>query len=675
MAENRRIEIEAEMKAEMDRLKTKFQFKQQELETARLRFAMGGGPPSTLQRTRYAAPQSTQPTPGPSRLQNHRNGNMSIPMTDVSPSRRRIATPLSARSPEAINGKIEPIAFPGFHDSFAPRGPGASKVNASISPRTSPRKGKGKGKAIEKTNKDISRPPQSPILLSQHQQHSPGATRDTDRNPFDELPVEEHHVQDGGVTGSSLDVLPLDEGRDCLHRVIFTHCAPPIGKEAPQLTMQLLLSTTIPSPLQDTSRDINGVGHGYGQYIRACGNLLNLFGHTSGLTLKTTIPSAGDLAEDSTYQALVKVVGESVLQVANILHIHKLDAPLYGLLDLIKFLVLLFPSFRSFFLVTISQPGSSTLTTLLCNCMRSFHPSSDLPASPSSHRTKSLDVLLADAIGSIGLDIMEALTWNIPDVQAHLLETISSDSSMFMNLLSPSQPPWLIQRSVYLLLCLSLRPQLLASFIGSNSGSNLVVLPYARHLTRSIVGFFANLCILHDKTSIILETYSNLVPSLVLCLTDAADRFWEEDEDFANGSTEDHDALIKVLVPALCLIHHLFYGMEVNSQPSLSADLPHILQQAASLPAYNGLDHTFIVTMTRLGYADVPEWLGAERVMLIDDVAEVAREMLELFVGGPEADLIVSAYVPDDEDKIHPDEETQDEEPSNDAEIMDTDDS
>lgn len=79
--------------------------------------------------------------------------------------------------------------------------------------------------------------------------------------------------------------------------------------------------------------------------------------------------------------------------------------------------------------------------------------------------------------------------------------------------------------------------------------------------------------------------------------------------------------LIKVLVPALCLIHHLFYGMEVDSQPSLSADLPHILQQAASLPAYNGLDHTFIVTMTRLGYADVPEWLGVERVMLVDDIA------------------------------------------------------
>lgn len=56
--------------------------------------------------------------------------------------------------------------------------------------------------------------------------------------------------------------------------------------------------------------------------------------------------------------------------------------------------------------------------------------------------------------------------------------------------------------------------------------------------------FFVNLCILHDKTSVILDTYSNLVPSLVLCLTDVADRFWEEDEDFMNGPAEDYDACV-----------------------------------------------------------------------------------------------------------------------------------
>ena len=48
--------------------------------------------------------------------------------------------------------------------------------------------------------------------------------------------------------------------------------------------------------------------------------------------------------------------------------------------------------------------------------------------------------------------------------------------------------------------------------------------------------------------------------------------------------------------------------------------------------------------------------------------------MLELFVGGPEADLIVSAYVADEDKKQNdPNEETQEEEPLDDAEIMDID--
>ena len=37
------------------------------------------------------------------------------------------------------------------------------------------------------------------------------------------------------------------------------------------------------------------------------------------------------------------------------------------------------------------------------------------------------------------------------------LEAISADSFMFMNLLHRSQPLWLIQRAVDLLLCLSFR--------------------------------------------------------------------------------------------------------------------------------------------------------------------------------------------------------------------------
>jgi hypothetical protein len=48
--------------------------------------------------------------------------------------------------------------------------------------------------------------------------------------------------------------------------------------------------------------------------------------------MDTMEPNVGDPAEDSVYQTLVNAVGNSVLQMANILHTHKLVRyRLYGL--------------------------------------------------------------------------------------------------------------------------------------------------------------------------------------------------------------------------------------------------------------------------------------------------------------------------------------------------------
>jgi hypothetical protein len=86
------------------------------------------------------------------------------------------------------------------------------------------------------------------------------------------------------------------------------------------------------------------------------------------------------------------------------------------------------------------------------------------------------------------------------------------------------------------------------------------------------------------------------------------------------------DRLISVLVPALQLLHHLFYGpaYQPGAEIPAYADLPHVLMHSGAIstaPAFNALDHTYIVTMARLGYADVPEWLGRERVRIVDDIA------------------------------------------------------
>lgn len=81
-----------------------------------------------------------------------------------------------------------------------------------------------------------------------------------------------------------------------------------------------------------------------------------------------------------------------------------------------------------------------------------------------------------------------------------------------------------------------------------------------------------------------------------------------------------------MLVPGLQILHHLFYGPALQSGAEIPqyADLPHILMHsgtASGVPASNALDHTYIVTMARLGYADVPEWLGRERIRIVDDIA------------------------------------------------------
>ena len=152
--------------------------------------------------------------------------------------------------------------------------------------------------------------------------------------------------------------------------------------------------------------------------------------------------------------------------------------------------------------------------------------------------------------------------------------------------------------------------------------------------------------------------------------------------------------MVDILIPSLNLFHYLFYGIDFDSQ-SLALDLRNVIFQAAAQPAFNGIDHLYIVTMARLGYADVPDWLGDQRVVLVEDVQSayrllsrgatristllirssvVARELLEMLVDGPEGDLVISAYCGDEtggsQRQEETGEETQDDLPND---VMDLD--
>lgn len=104
--------------------------------------------------------------------------------------------------------------------------------------------------------------------------------------------------------------------------------------------------------------------------------------------------------------------------------------------------------------------------------------------------------------------------------------------------------------------------------------------------------------------------------------------------------TAMHPSLIDSLVPALQLLHHCFYYARDPEQSSPNGiplenpwftDLPQVLQNVSAYPAFSALDHTFIVTMARIGYADVPEWFGRAKVRVIDDVAGESELLLVEF--------------------------------------------
>lgn len=47
---------------------------------------------------------------------------------------------------------------------------------------------------------------------------------------------------------------------------------------------------------------------------------------------------------------------------------------------------------------------------------------------------------------------------------------------------------------------------------------------------------------MHGKVEAMLTNFPNLVPSLLLCLTEVSNRFWRDDEDTQKASDEDIDA-------------------------------------------------------------------------------------------------------------------------------------
>jgi len=185
--------------------------------------------------------------------------------------------------------------------------------------------------------------------------------------------------------------------------------------------------------------------------------------------------------------------------------------------------------------------------------------------------------------------------------------------------------------------CLKPYIEYLCTFLVDQSRTN----PEMEGTRVNILTFFSMLCVMDSDAATMLLESSDLLPSLVIFITGLTIPLWEEERGLSESSI-DLQTNIRTIYQTLFLMHYL-----VCSEREHPYDLRQKLNHAP-YRQFNGLIHMFIVTFGRLSYADAPEWLSLELRSEVEDMTEMARDLLDLVVEGPELDSIYAAYQEED---------------------------
>lgn len=636
-ADAKRVQLQKELKEEMESLKTQYIFKQHELEASLRKPPMSSRskkilrePPSTplvipVQMRNWNSNDYEQ---GPSKSFSQETPlkPQRLPSLKESPSRSRL-------SPSKMK---KPGMLPGFQNSFAastPLRPTKSRAN----------KGKAKAEDDDSFFHDLRSPSRSQRNAQRFS--SPPPLRQ--QNDFDRMldtdtvvqPPAGHTVptslrvldddgdavmaedSEGEVTLEELNFLGPTNWKAELCQIILTHARPKLG----EITFQVLLGVSL--AVVETDRLAE-------DYAIACSKVLQTVANTS---------------TDSNYNLSLDAICQSLFMIATILSTADQLLPLASLLNLLSVLVYSLPGFTvSFFSHQEKPEDRSSFINFLCTLIVK-------KLAPSATHIHKDD--LADEV----LLLLQSLCHNTPDDLVPSLATIPSHQEAMTTILDPKQPSWLLAKACKLLALLSTHHVLFRSLL-SNPGSgrldertedeeqksiyverlclHLIDFdrqdPDSRDLKKSILQFFAQLSISHlDAHTILVESYS-LMPSLVLYLTELTTPLWE-DAKHLMSSQEATASIIRTTNQTLFLIHHLVF----STDPALN--LRYQLQCATNR-VFSNIIHMFIVTLGRLSYADPPEWADSQGRYELETLSEMSRDILELVVDGPEGDSIWAAF-------------------------------
>ncbi|KAI9453156.1 hypothetical protein BJY52DRAFT_1189808 [Lactarius psammicola] len=382
--------------------------------------------------------------------------------------------------------------------------------------------------------------------------------------------------------------------------------------------------------------------------------------HATTFPLACTSLMDAVAASAGSYDPIARVVVDSLAQIVNTLLISVRLKPLVSTLNLLGVLVISLPSFATNLLKPTNGPTFlEIICTIIVNLLQPSNTNST--AREKAEESKLYLTLAREVFG-----LLDAITYSLPPEYHYQLAIIPQTTNVLTTMLSNQQPTSFLECSTRTLSYLSTRTGLfrpLMSFtdeIPENARDftklpqvdrmcALLVDPNRRgiegHSIRvSVLTTLISLAMAHDDALTILSESPFFVPSLVAMLADLSTALWEEEPELM-ASPELLSEAVAGIARGVLLLHYVVFRAP-KGPASLRARL-----QAAPPRHFNGIGHQFVVALGRLSFAEPPDEVSAQDRGWLEQLADPARDVMDLVMAGPESESVWSLFQEEDEEE------------------------